>query len=401
MRNYFEFENRAKINCGEDAARTLGYELALFGSKKPFVLCSIDVVRSGIADRALASLDGGRKGAAVCFDGVPSELDEEVVREMKAAFIKASCDSIVAIGGASVLDSAKALKAFLTKKCEDLRSIEGTSRAFSTSIPMIFLPTDLCFGAELNGAIFEGNLFVSSPDFVPNVLLIDREIAEKKPLRLLAEGAIYAFANAVEALVGAEEDDPAVMYAEKAIKLLFKHTEKAVERAGNKDAATGVALASALAGVAYGNVPFGAAHALSDALSGVCGISKPAAMTLVLTAALEKLDENAKNRVEKLLNSMDFTTKIQSQHENSIEDQTEEDEEQKQKKPVDSPLAAISLWIASLSEIAGVICKISKTEILRETFGDIATAAQGKRASVTGVRSFTKDEFIEMLNLAY
>lgn len=396
MRNYFEFENRAKINCGEDAARTLGAELVCHGAKKPFVLFSIDAVRSGIADRALSSISGGRKGSAVCFDGVPNAFDVEIARDMKTAFLKKECDSIVAVGGASVLDYAKVLKLFLSQKCEDLLPIAGTYRASDDAIPMFFLPTELSLGAELNGSVQDGDVYVSSPEMVPTVLFIDRDFAEKKPLRALAEGAIYALANAIEAYLGAEEEDPAEIYAEKAVRLLFKHGEKAVERAGNKEAATKVALASALAGVAYGNVPFGAAHAMSDAISEIGDVSKPQGMALALVASLKNLDENAKKRLESLVKSLNLEENLGN---SDLEGGESEDYAAPERG--NDAVAAIEKWIASLGEIAGVVTKISETKIQREVFGDIALSAQGNRAAVGGTRTLSKEDFIAILNNAY
>ena len=396
MRNYFEFENRAKINCGEDAAKTLGAELVRYGAKKPFVLFSIDAVRSGVADRALSSIRGGRKGSAVCFDGVPNAFDKEIARDMKASFQKHECDAIVAVGGAFVLDYAKVLKLFLLQKCDDLIPLAGTYKAVGDAIPMFFLPTELSLGAELNGSVTDGDTYVSSPEMVPTVLFIDRDFAEKKPLRSLAEGSIYALANAIEAYLGAEEDDPAEIYAEKAIRLLFKHGVKAAERAGNKEAATGVALASALAGVAFGNVPFGAAHALSDAISEITGVSKPQAMTLAFIAALKNLDENSVRRLENLVKTLNLEEEVaKTQEENELASEFESSQKEQ------GAVAILERWVDALSDVAGVTTKISQTDIQRETFGDIASSAQGKRAAIGGVRTLSKEDFIAILNNAY
>ena len=394
MRNYFEFQNSAKINCGEDAARTLGYELNCYGAKRPFVICSIEVVRSGITDRALSSLDGGKKGSAVCFDGVPKKTDVEIIREMKSKFEKEGCDAIVAIGDAVVLESAKILRTVISQKCDELVTLSGIYKSLDARIPMVFIPTELTRGVSLNGMIADGEAFVSSPDMIPNVLIIDREISEKKPLRLLAEGAVYALGNALEAYIGAEEDDLSEIYAEKAIKLLFKHVVKATERAGDKDAAVGIALASALAGVAYGNVPFGKAHALSEALRDVAGISEEEAMTLSIVATLKTEDKLVKERVDKLIGDFEIVKGEQPQ-------ETAESEAENAETATVEKKSKIEEWVDCLCESAGIINKISETTIQRELFGEIAEAAQNKRAAVTSRGAVTKEEFLAILNAAY
>ena len=398
MRNYFEFVSSAKIKCGEGAAQTLGSELLSYGVCRPLVILSIEVVRSGIAGRAIASVNEGKKGSAVIFDGVPKNLSVDIVREMKQIYERENCDSVVAIGGASVIDSAKLLKLLLSENSEDISSVAGIKAKRYGLIPSFFLPTEICGGAESDGMIEESDAFISSPEMVPNAIFIDKEIAEKKPLRAAAEGAVYALANAIEAYLGASEDDVTEIYAEKSVKLIDKYAKRASERASDGEAATGVALASALSGVAYGNVPFGAAHALAEAIHDVTGESKAEAMTHVLVGALRCLRGPSAERFEGLMERyFNFISKDQSDESSEVSGE----ESAEAPKTDSAAVGKVARFIEELTDAAGVTGSLSATDIPRESFGAIAETAQGKRAAATSAGTYSKDDFLEILNAAY
>ena len=170
--------------------------------------------------------------------------------------------------------------------------------------------------------------------------------------------------------------------------MLFKHAVKASERAGNREAATGIALASALSGVAYGNVPFGAAHALCEAIRDTAGISDEEAMTLSLLACMKNASEEAKRKAETLIEKLTIA-------------KNEENSEENSENAPKTAMEKLAEWMMLLCESSGLVCKISETSIPRETFGDIAEAAQNRRAAVTAKGSIAKEQFLAILNDAY
>ncbi|MBO4479398.1 MAG: iron-containing alcohol dehydrogenase, partial [Clostridia bacterium] len=99
MRKFFEFQNAAKINCGEAALSTVGKELSYLGAKKPLVLLSANAVKLGVKAKILNTLAGcDLKGVAVA-EPVPAEVNLDYARGQKKLYLKEKCDALIAVGG--------------------------------------------------------------------------------------------------------------------------------------------------------------------------------------------------------------------------------------------------------------------------------------------------------------
>jgi len=386
MRKYFEFYNPTKINCGEGALRTIGAELECFGSKKPFVIASATAVRLGAADKVRSALRGGSVKESVLYDALPARLDLNVLRELKAKFLAEKCDGIIAVGGESAMDFGKGLKLFLSENCDDFLPIAGTAKRAEKLIPLIAVPTENGSGHETSGYVSLDDCYVSTPAIVPNVLVLDERVAALSPARVTAANVIYALANAIEAYVGADGVSLVEIYAQKAVALIFANIEKLVKDEENSGSALSVALASAYAGIAYGNVLFGAAHALAEALSDVSGEPMEEMITISLVPALNALSDAQKAKLQELLPFMCGVDKC-----------GEIPQEERSAKAIEM----VANLISNLHAACALPEKIKETKISRETFGAIADAAQDKRSAITEFRPIGQEEFLKLLNDAY
>ena len=386
MRKYFEFYNPTKINCGEGALRTIGAELEYFGSKKPFVIAAVTAVRMGAADKVRAALRGSSVKESLLFDALPAKLDLDVLRELKAKFLAEKCDGIVAVGGESAMDFGKGLKLFLSDNCDDFLPIAGTSKRSVKDIPLIAVPTENGSGHETMGYVESGDCYVSTPGVIPNVLILDERVAALAPARVTAANGVYALANAIEAYIGADGVSLVETYAQKAVELIFKNLENLVKDEENSGDALAVALASAYAGIAYGNVPFGAAHALAEALSDVTGQPMEEMIAICLAPSLKNLSDPQKAKLEALLPFMCGIDKC-----------GEIPQAERSAKCIE----VVENLISSLHAASGMPEKIKETKISREIFGAIADAAQDKRAAITELRPIGQEEFLKILNEAY
>ncbi len=384
MRNYFEFQNKAKINCGEGALKTLGAELSYLGGNKPLLVCSQEAVKDGVIDPVLSAISSGNGAGVVCFDGIGAAVSTDLIRELKNTFEKEECDSIIAVGGDSVLDSAKVLRTFLSQKCDDILPIAGVLKALGNRVPMILIPTDCGSGAETNGFVTIGDQLMQSAEMIPDLVIIDAAISVKETKQTFAGKGYAALSNAVEAYLGADGVAPVEIFAEKSIKLIFENLIKSIKDPKDAAARSAVLLSSALAGIAFGNVPFGRAHALAEGICTVTGKMRYEALALSLVPALKA--ERKTERLETLLLWV-------------AGEQTFAETEKSER--ADKVIDAIAKLSDDLFEETGLANKISITDVPREAFGAIAEAAQNSRAAITDLRTVGKDEFIAMLNEAY
>ena len=386
MRKFFEFQNGAKINCGEAALLTIGKELSYLGAVQPLLLTSANAVKLGVKNKVVDAIASGEVKRVIAADPVPADVDLDYARAQKALYLKEKCDAIIAVGGDEVMDTAKCLKLLLSQDWDEILPIVSESAVKGKDVPLIAIPSENGSGKEANGYVEVGEYYLSSPALIPNVVIIDEDVAMAAPAREVAASGCYALANAIEAYVETEETDVASIYAEKAVKLLAKNLLPAVVDSDNKEACRAAALAGTLAGIAYGAVPYGAAHALAEGLHNATGepLEEMFALSLIpaLKRARTKYEDRIKNLYFFLVGATEFAETPDSER-------------------GDRAVAAVEEILGALNKAGNLPIKISATKIQRESFGTIADAACNKRASITAFGPIAKEEFVAMLNEAY
>lgn len=385
MRKYFQFQNAAKINCGEAALLTIGKELAYLSAVKPLLLVSANAEKLGVKEKVLDALsrDGVRDVVTSC---TPNGVDIDYAKKEKETYLSEKCDSIIAVGGDETMDTAKCIKLLLSQEWDEILPIVAESAVKGRDIPLIAIPSENGSGKEANGYVEVGEYYLSSPALVPNVVIIDECVTMAAPAREVAAGGVYALANAIEAYIETDKTDIASIYAEKAIVLLSENLLVAVRDSGNAEACRATALAATLAGIAYGANPYGSAHALAEGLSEITGEPLEEMFALTMLPALEKAKEKYENRVKSLYYLLVGADKY-----------AETPDSERAIKAIE----AVESLLVELQKEGGVPIKISTTKIARELFGTIADAAVNKRASITAFGPIDKATFLEMLNQAY
>ena len=386
MRKFFEFQNEAKINCGESALLTIGKELKYLGAAKPLLLTSSNAEKLGVAEKVKNVLKAAEIDGVAATDVVPLDVSIDFARAQKQVYLSEKCDAIVAVGGDSVMDTAKCVKLLLSQDWDEILPIVAESEVKGKDVPLICIPSENGSGKEANGYVEAGEYYLSSPALVPSVVIIDEAVAMTAPTREVAACGAYALANAIEAYIESEEIDVASIYAEKSIKLLSKNLISAVSDSGNSEAVRATALAGTLAGVAYGAIPYGAAHALAEGLNKVTGepLDEMFALTIIpaIKRARQKYDDRVKNLYYLLAGASEYAETPDSERS-------------------EKAIAAVEKILESLHEAGHLPIQISQTKIQREVFGDVADAALEKRASVTAFGPIGREEFIGMLNDSY
>ena len=386
MRKYFEFYSGAKIKCGESALMTLGTELSFFGARTPLLLSSTSAEKLGLIDKVKAAISADAVDEIVCLTNLPTKFDVDMVSEVKKTYLAKKCDAILAVGGEGVMDTAKCLKLFLTQECDEIIPLLETSHAKGKEIPLIAIPTENGSGKEASGILESGEVYTKTEVIVPNVVIIDEDTAMTAPSRTVAACGIYALANAIESYVSADEEDLSALYAEAAIKLLGKNLENAVKDGENEGACRATALAGTLAGISYGNLPFGAAHALAEGLAQVTGESLEEMYALSLVPAMKQAKDTAEDRLKGVLYCL-----IGANEYAEVPD----------RERAGLAIAKVEEILERLQAATHIQTKIRNTKIMRESFGAIADAAAGRRAAITAFSPLSRDDFIALLNEAY
>ena len=219
-----------------------------------------------------------------------------------AAFKKAGADYIIAIGGGSSMDTAKAIGIIITNpEFEDVRSLEGLSATKKPSVPIFAVPTTAGTAAEvtINYVITDvekKRKFVCvDPHDIPVVAFVDPEMMSSMPKGLTASTGMDALTHAIEGYTTLGANTITDMFNLKAIELIAKSLRGAVEN--TKEGREGMALGQYLTGMGFSNCGLGIVHSMAHSLGAVYDTPHGVANAILLPTVMEY---NAEATGEKL-----------------------------------------------------------------------------------------------------
>ncbi len=282
---YFEFMNKTKICAGKNALSQLNYECQQYHMKHPLI----------ITDDVLYQLNYVRilqKHLSIpysLFTHVPVDSSTEVVEEIKTFYIQEKCDGIIALGGGSVLDTAKGVYLMISQQCNRIQDIMGfEDLKVGLQVPFFAIPTTSGTGSEatcvavVNDPHKHVKLEIISQHIQSDVAFLDPVFTIHLPLKTTASTSIDALVHAIEAYSCAGKNPISDIYAISAISLISTHLPKMIQDPKDEDLRSQLALASYLAGVAFSNSMVGIVHAIGHALGAVCHIPHGEAMSMLL-----------------------------------------------------------------------------------------------------------------------
>jgi choline dehydrogenase len=260
-----------RIVHGPGAIASLGELLAELGVVRPFLVTDKGVVDAGLAETALAHLEG-----ATVFDEVRPNPDIELVGRARAAYVEAGCDGLVALGGGSSMDTAKSVGVEVVHGGSIVEYEYGGTPITTRIPPLVAVPTTAGTGSEatLWAVITDHERKIKfnvggTPLIGAHVALIDPELMLGLPPAITAATGMDALSHAIECYTCDYHQPFNDAVALLAIELVSRWLRVAYEDGGNLEARTGMAHAATLGGLAYGTESAGAAHAMSQSAGGV------------------------------------------------------------------------------------------------------------------------------------
>lgn len=278
---------------GPGAREVLPQEIARLGFKKAFVATDKDLIKFGVADKVLKVLEGA---------GIPYEVFSDIkpnptvanVKAGVAAFAASGADFILAIGGGSSMDTAKAV-GIITNNPEfsDVVSLEGVADTKKKSVPIIALPTTAGTAAEvtinyvITDEVNEKKMVCVDPNDIPVMAIVDAELMYTLPKSLTAATGLDALTHAIEGLITKGAWEMSDMFELKAIEMIARHLETAVNEPQNAEARNGMAVAQYIAGMAFSNVGLGVVHGMAHPLGAIFDVPHGVANALLLPTVME------------------------------------------------------------------------------------------------------------------
>ena len=265
------FRLPTEVRYGEGVAAELGEAIAEAGGSRVLVVTDPGVRKAGIVDRLLATVPD--TVAREVWDGVhPNPRDSDCLAGADAARAFAA-DLIVAIGGGSPIDAAKAVAALATNG--------GTPADWATPrtleqepLPLVAVPTTAGTGSEVTRSSVITNtarqvkLTVKDPRMAPRIALVDPTLTYSLPPAITAATGMDVLTHAVEAYTCRRANPFSDAMALHAIRLVSRYLAATVRDGDDHEARRGMMMASTVAGMAFSNADVAAVHCLAEALGG-------------------------------------------------------------------------------------------------------------------------------------
>lgn len=278
---------------GAGARRMLADEFRGRGYVRAFVVTDKDLIRFGVAGKVTGVLDEAGIAYEIFSDLKPNPTVKNVQAGVEA-FRRSGADAIVAIGGGSAMDTAKAVGIIVANPAfGDVVSLEGMAPTANRSVPVFALPTTAGTAAEvtINYVITdEANtkkMVCVDPKDIPAVAIIDAELMAAMPRGLTAATGMDALTHAIEGYITKGAWTLTDMFELKAVELIARWLPAAVENGADTEAREGMAVAQYIAGMGFSNVGLGLVHGMAHPLGAFYDIPHGVANALLLPYVMQ------------------------------------------------------------------------------------------------------------------
>jgi alcohol dehydrogenase class IV len=277
FKDFYQFTAPTRVIAGRDLLGGAGFEFAKEGARRVLIITDQVIRGTGLVDRVAAGLEDGGLELAGIYDGVPQDSDAAVVKAAAEAAHEHGADSLMAVGGGSVMDTAKAANVIFVHGGEPRewegyfglpRADDGLGRPEELA-PLACVPTTCGTGSEVSFAAVikdrEEHIKFQIGDFplYPRLAILDPESTRTLPPSLTAATGMDAMTHAIEGYVSSEWSPHGDAYALQALRLLRDNLRRAVEHPEDDDARGNMLIAANLAIQPTNTGAIGIAHSLS------------------------------------------------------------------------------------------------------------------------------------------
>lgn len=276
---------------GAGAIQSIVSEVIVRGYKKALVVTDKDLINFGVSTKVMKVLDDNKLAYEI-YNKIKPNPTIQNVQDGVQAFAESGADYLIAIGGGSSMDTAKAI-GIITKNPEfaDVRSLEGAVTTKNKCVPILAVPTTAGTAAEvtINYVITDvekNRKFVCvDPHDIPVIAFIDPEMMSSMPKGLTAATGMDALTHAIEGYITKAAWELTDMFHLKAIEIISRSLRKAVENdpEGRADMATG----QYIAGMGFSNVGLGIVHSMAHPLGAVYDTPHGVANAIILPTVMD------------------------------------------------------------------------------------------------------------------
>lgn len=381
MEFMFGIPSFVQFGCG--VAKSTGEVAKSLGAKKVFFVYDKGVKAAGLTDVVLASLK--EAGLEVMeYDGVLPNPPETIVEEAAKMAKEFQADVMVALGGGSSIDCAKAINILQTNP-SPINQYDGINMVKNPTKPLIAIPTTSGTASEVTGfsivtdTVEKRKMCIGGQFVGATMALADPEMTIGMPPAITAATGMDALTHAVEAYVSKGAMVPTDLFALKAIELIYGNLEKATKTGQDLEARTNMLLGSMLAGYAFNSAVLGLVHGIAHPLSAHCGLPHGVANAIGLPFVMEFNSVSVPKKTKDIALAMGL----------DVADKSAEE--------------AAAAAVAAIKELSKElkIPKLSDLDVPKDLFSRLAEDALKEAATMFNPRDVTKEDVLQILERAY
>lgn len=289
MEQIASFPDSVRLIFGPGAVAEAGKIAGEVGIDKVLIVTDAGLVEAGISQRVVnvLSSDGVE---SIIFDTVEPNPSLDTVEQAAACYREAGCNGLVAVGGGSPMDVAKAAGVLVTNP-GTLSAYLGRDKVLHALPPLLAIPTTIGTGSEVTTVAVitdraqRKKVVVGSPLLAPKVALLDPELVLSLPAHLVAATGMDALTHAIESIISVMATPFTDAWALESIRLIVRSLPAAVKSAA-LEARAELLYASTMAGMAFRSARTGLVHAMSHPLSCYCDLPHGLANAILLPHVL-------------------------------------------------------------------------------------------------------------------
>ncbi len=278
---------------GPGARKELPEVVKRLGKNKALIVTDAGLVKFGVAKMVTDVLDEAGIPFEIFSDVKPNPTVSNVKNGIEA-YKASGADFIIAIGGGSSIDTAKAVGIVINNpEFSDIVSLEGCAPTTHKSVPIVALPTTAGTAAEttINYVIIDEEnhkkMVCVDPNDIPAVAIVDAELMYSLPASLTAATGMDALTHAIEGYITKGAWALSDMFEIEAIRMISRNLPTAVAEPSNPEARDAMAVAQYVAGMAFSNVGLGLVHGMAHPMGSLFDIPHGVANALLLPTIME------------------------------------------------------------------------------------------------------------------
>ncbi|MBP3707999.1 MAG: iron-containing alcohol dehydrogenase [Clostridia bacterium] len=393
MSNYYEFQNASKILSGNFAIENIPHEFKALGAKRILILTDETLKKIGTLQTVIDGIDTKEIEIAGVFSKIPQDSSIEIIKEIVKQYKELNCEAILAVGGGSVIDTAKGVRMVLSQEKEDIMQLMGCEIIYyGKHIPFIAIPTTSGTGSEATlVAVILNSMQNVKMEFisyflVPDAAVLDPRMTLTLPKKITASTGMDTLCHAIESYTCIQKNPMSDAYAVAAIEIIRENLVLAVKNGKDKKVRNAMANASLMAGVAFSNSMVGLIHAIGHSVGAVSRVPHGDAMSILMPHCMRFNKDKLEKEYAKLLLYI-----------GGEEVYIQTPKEQRANKTI----MCIEEILNELNSLSGLPTKLSEAGVKREDFESIAKKSLNDGAMIVNPKQASYDDVMEILKQAF